>query len=130
MIRALSLFLFIIGLSAVYGGWAIVYTNVMNFPPDLLATTPFDSFVIPGLILAFVVGGTQFIAAVLLWIRHKFMYEAAAVAGFCLLIWMTTEVYIIPSHHLVQIVYLAFAVIILIVLMFLLKYYPVKQLKK
>jgi hypothetical protein len=123
-IRSYSIYLFLVGISAVYGGWAIVYTNVMNFPPDLLETTPFDSFVIPGLILAFVVGGTQFIAAYLLWVKNKFMYEAAAVAGFCLLIWMTTEVYMIPSHHPVQIVYLGFAMLTLMILMLLLKYQP------
>lgn len=124
--RLLSVFLFVIGLSALYGGYAIVYTDVMQFPPDLLTTTPFDTFVIPGLILAFIVGGTQFIAAVLLWVRHKFMYEATAVAGFCLLIWMIAEVYMIPSHHFVQVIYLGFAVSILITLMFMLKYMPLK----
>lgn len=124
--RALSLFLFIIGISAVYGGWSIVYTDVMNFPPDILETTPFDSFIIPGLILAFIVGGTQFLAAALLWARNKFMYEATAIAGFCLLIWMTTEIYIIPSHHPVQIVYLGFAMAILIILMLLLRYQPIR----
>lgn len=125
-VRMLSVYLFVIGMSAVYGGWAIVYTDAMNFPPDILETTPFDSFVIPGLILAFIVGGTQFIASVLLWIRNRYMYEATAVAGFGLLIWMTTEIFMIPSHHFIQIVYLGFAMITLISLMFLLKYKPMR----
>lgn len=125
-LRGLSLYLFIIGLSAVYGGWAIINTDVMKFPPDLLKTTPFDSFIIPGLILAFIVGGTQFVAATLLWIKNKFMYEATAVAGFGLLIWMTTEIYMIPTHHPIQIVYLGFAIMNLIILMLLLKYQPIR----
>ena len=126
VIRALAAYLFILGLSALWGAWAIVYTDAMNFPPDILETTPFNSFVIPGLILAFIVGGSQFLASFMLWFKNKYMYEATAVAGFGLLIWMITEVYMIPSHHLVQIVYLGFAITTLIVLMFLLKYRPIK----
>lgn len=63
-------------------------------------------------------------AAVLLWTRNKYMYEATAVAWFGLLIWMCTEIYMIPSHHPVRIVYLGFAMITLIYLMLLLKYKP------
>lgn len=122
--RILSGYLFILGLSAVYGGLSIIFSDVMNFPPDILETTPFDSFWIPGLLLTFVVGGTQFLAAVLLWIRNKYMYEATAVAGFGLLIWMSTEIYMIPSHHPVQIVYMGFAILTLVSVMLMLKYKP------
>jgi hypothetical protein len=125
--KIFSIYLFVIGVSAVYGGWAIVYTDVMQFPPGFLDTTPFDSFVIPGIILAFVYGGIQFLAAVLLWIKNKWMYEAAAAAGFCQLIWMVTEIYMIPDHHPIQIVYMIFAIITLIAVMLLLKYRPIKS---
>lgn len=122
--KVFSVYLFIIGISAVYGGWAIIYTDQMHFPPDLLQTTPFDSFLIPGLILAVVYGGIQFLAAGFLWIKHKYMYEAAAIAGFCQLIWMVSEIYLIPEHHFIQVVYIGFAIITLIWLMLLLKYLP------
>ena len=126
MTKILSIYLLLIGLSALYGGWAIIYTDVMDFPPGFLNSTPFRSFLIPGLILAFVVGGTQLFAAFMLWMRKRFMYEATAVAGFCLLIWMTTEIYMIPTHHPIQIVYLGLAMITLISLLFLIKYQPQK----
>lgn len=126
-LRLFSLYLFLIGISAVFGGWAIIYTDFMHFPPDLLQTTPFHSFIIPGIILAGVVGGTQFLAALLLWLNNRFMYEASALAGFCLLLWMSTEIYMIPSHHPVQIVYLGLAMITLLAVMLLLTYQPAKR---
>lgn len=122
-----SIYLLLIGISAIFGGWAIIYTHMMKFPPDLLATTPFDSYVIPGTILTLVVGGTQLIATYLLWTTHKYMYEAAAVSGFCLLIWITTEWYMIPSHHPIQIMYFGLAIATLVTVMYLLKYHPVHK---
>jgi hypothetical protein len=52
----------IIGLSAVAGGAALV-TGLLQMPLDLLATTPFTSYLIPGLILAIIVGGAGIVAA-------------------------------------------------------------------
>lgn len=125
--KALSVYLFLIGISSIFGGWMIIYTDWMHFPADLLQTTPFSSFVIPGIILAFVVGGTQLLASVLLWVKNKLRYEVTALAGFCLLIWMSTEIYMIPDHHPVQIVYLGLAMITLLTLMYLLKYHPISN---
>lgn len=122
--RIVSIYLLLIGLSAVYGGWAIYFTDTMHFPPDILSTTPFTSFLIPAMLLAFVVGGSHLIAAYLLWNKHAYRYYATAVAGFGLLIWMCTEIFMIPSHHFVQIVYLGFAMTTLLILMAFLKYYP------
>ncbi len=99
----------------------------MQFPPDILSTTPFTTFVIPGLILGFIVGGTQFLGAIMLWLNARLQYEAAALAGFTLLIWMCTEIFMIPSHHWIQIVYLVFAMITLAATMFFLKYLPIKK---
>lgn len=124
--RAFSVYLFLIGISAIYGGWAIIYTDSMQFPPDLLQTTPFDSFILPGIILTVVYGGIQLVAAYLLWTGYKFRYEAAAVAGFCQLIWMFTEVFLIPEHHWVQILYFGFAIVTFVTLLVLLKYVPEK----
>ena len=51
-------------LSAVGGGIGMVVADGLSMPKSLLANSPFTTFLLPGLILAVVVGGTQTMAAV------------------------------------------------------------------
>lgn len=126
--KVFSVYLFLLGLIAVNGGWTILTKpESIHLTTAILKNTPFTSFFIPGLILLFIVGGTQFLGAFMLWFRKQLQYEAAALAGFTLLIWTCTELYVLPSHQFIQVVYLAFAISILIAVMLLLKYLPVKR---
>lgn len=82
----------------------------------------FSSYIGPGLILALVVGGTHIAAGTLLWRQARFAMEATAVAGFGLLIWVFTELYIIRVGHWLQILYFGFAIATLLITMLLLKF--------
>ncbi len=56
-VKILSIFLLLfIGLSAIGGGGMLIYDrtgNFMKFPLDLLDQTPFNNYLIPGIILFF-----------------------------------------------------------------------------
>jgi len=53
-----------VALTAVGGGIALVAgLEGGRFPPEMLGETPFGSYVVPGLILAAVVGGSAAVAA-------------------------------------------------------------------
>ncbi len=82
----------------------------------------FPSFILPGLILGFVVGGTHLIASYLLIKNQKFSPEASAVAGFGMIIWIYTEMYIIQNPHWLQTFYFVVGIITLIATMGLFKY--------
>lgn len=60
-------------------------------PRSFLAGTPFDSYVIPGLILGLVVGGTRLAAAVGIMARWSSALVLATVAGFGMIIWTFVE---------------------------------------
>lgn len=94
-------------LSAVGGGVGLVFANGLGMPSALLAETPFPDFVIPGLILMFVVGGTQLTAAGLQWYGNRWWLVAAAVAGAGMIIWIFVEVAMLPGYSFLHTVYFA-----------------------
>ncbi|GAA0999708.1 hypothetical protein GCM10009563_25990 [Subtercola frigoramans] len=94
-------------LSAIGGGVALLATNGLGMPLSMLSAGPFSSFVGPALILLFVVGGTQTIAAVLLVRRRETGLLWSAVAGLGMIIWIFTEVGIIAGMSWLHILYFA-----------------------
>jgi len=94
-------------LSAVAGGIAILATGGLGMPISMLASGPFDSFVVPGLILLIVVGGTQAASATLLLARAESSLAWSAVAGFGMIIWIFVETGIIAGISWLQVVYFA-----------------------
>lgn len=92
-------------LSAVGGGVAALLTDGLGAPKSILDATPFRSFLFPVLILLAVVGGTQAIAAVQLIRRAPSSLFWNAVAGFGMIIWITTEVMMILGTSWLQVVY-------------------------
>ena len=67
----------------------------MPLPLSALAGSPFDTYLIPGLILFGVVGLGPLVAARLAWLRHPLAPAAAFVVGVGLLIWVAVELAII-----------------------------------
>ena len=92
-------------LSAIGGGIGMVVADGLSMPKSLLADTPFTTFTIPGLILLLVVGGTQAWAAVLLITRRESALLWSAVAGFGMLIWTISEIYLIDAFTWSQMIY-------------------------
>jgi len=66
--------------------------NVLGMHTDLLDGTWFSSFLVPGLILAVVVGGTQLLAAYGLWRREEWDMTASMATGVILMGWIVGEV--------------------------------------
>ena len=64
-------------------------------PLSALAGSPFDTYLVPGLILFGVLGLGPLVAARLAWLRHPLAPTAALVVGAGLLIWVAVEVAII-----------------------------------
>ncbi|ROR33441.1 hypothetical protein EDF63_1855 [Curtobacterium sp. JUb34] len=98
-----------VGLTAVAGGIALVVgVDAELFAPatSVLADTVFRSFVVPGLLLAVIVGGTHLLAAILAVRRSRWTVLAVAAAAFVLLVWIFVETAMIP-WSLLQAVYFA-----------------------
>ena len=78
--------------SAGGGGIGMVVADGLSMPKSLLADSPFSTYLLPGVILAVVVGGTQTLASVLLLRRAPSAFLWSAVAGFGMVIWIIAEI--------------------------------------
>ena len=91
-----------IGITAVAGGVALIVGAATSTSggaiPDAayLGGSPFTSYIVPGLVLAVVVGGTHLLAALFVGRGSPGGAAAVAVAAFGLLIWIFVQMMFIP----------------------------------
>lgn len=99
-----------VALTAVGGGIALL-TGLEGdrFPVEMLTGTPFGSYVIPGLILAGVAGGSAAVATVAMLIRPRAGGLASMLAGVVMMGWIFGEVLLLdqPSWTWIEAFYLA-----------------------
>jgi len=84
----------IVSLCAVAGGVALI-TGGIKIPIEWLAGTPFRSYVMPGSILFFAVGGSNLAAAYTILARRQSARLTSQFAGGILAIWMITQIAVI-----------------------------------
>jgi len=108
--RVLIVCLFFGASSSFAGGVLGVFLNGAGVPLAYLENTPFTSYVVPGLILAVVVGGTQISAAIGMVTRTDHSHALSAVAGFGMLIWIFVELALMSEYSWLQAVYFAVGV--------------------
>jgi hypothetical protein len=88
----------LLSIGALGGGLILIIAprgEIMPLPLSALAGSPFDTYLVPGLILFGVLGLGPLVAARLAWLRHPTAPTAAFVVGSGLLIWVAVEVAII-----------------------------------
>ncbi|MEI7615135.1 MAG: hypothetical protein WCJ54_00370 [Actinomycetota bacterium] len=112
--RIFAILLLFIGLISVVSGIVMIPTNGMGMPLSWLENTVFDSYLVPGLILALVIGGFGFAAGILLLLRRKCAIEMTASTGFALIIWIFTEIYLIKESFWLQTVMFIIGIIMLV----------------
>jgi len=94
-------------LSAIAGGIGILATGGLGMPASMLASGPFTSFTLPGIVLIVVVGGTQALATGLLIVRREAALLWTAVAGTGMLVWIFIEMMMIGGGSWLQVLYFA-----------------------
>jgi peptidoglycan/LPS O-acetylase OafA/YrhL len=85
-----------VGATGVGGGIAMA-TGVDRFPSAWLADNPFDTYLIPGIILALVVGGSAAAASVLMIKRHRRGPLLSALSGAILIGWIVGEILLLEQ---------------------------------
>lgn len=117
--------LFLFGaVSSLAGAVLAIGANGGGVPVAYLTNSPFSSYVVPGLILGVVVGGTQLAAAIALLARRRTALLFSAVAGFGMLIWIFVELAIIRQYSWLQAAYFILGGLELILVLALLGVIP------
>ncbi|WP_138417373.1 hypothetical protein [Sinomonas gamaensis] len=102
---------FLGGLVMALGSW--LGPERLGLPPEvmipnsMLAGSPFASFLVPGILLAVIVGGTHVAAVVLVIGNHRWGQLMAAAAGYSILIWIFVQMVFIPFSVLQLVYFLA-----------------------
>lgn len=106
----------LVAITAIAGGAALILgalnaelATVLSPPTAHLEGSPFSSYLVPGLLLAIVVGGTQAGAFLLGVTRSSLGLLGAATAATALLIWVFVQMMFIPFSFL-QAIYFAFGI--------------------
>jgi hypothetical protein len=92
-------------LSALGGGIGMVLADGLSMPKSMLADSPFSTFLLPGVILALVVGGTQTVASVRLLQHRQSALLWSAIAGFGMMIWIISEIGFLQTLMWAQLIY-------------------------
>jgi hypothetical protein len=87
--------------SAIAGAMELLVWPMGNpyVPLALLEHTPFTSFLIPGLLLGVVVGGTSLACAIFAWRRSIAAVDATILAGGTLTVWIVAEAALMRGVH-------------------------------
>ncbi len=91
--------------SSFAGGAMGAVFNGGPIPLSYLTGTPFDSYLVPGLILGLVVGGTQLVAAILFQTDRMPSLVWCVVAGFGMMVWIFFELAMIKQYSFLQSIY-------------------------
>jgi hypothetical protein len=98
------------GIALMLGALVPDLATVLSPPVEYLEGSAFSSYLIPGLMLAVVLGGIQAIAFVLLSRRRRSALLASAAAGYAALIWIFVQMMLIPFSFLQAVYFIAGAV--------------------
>jgi hypothetical protein len=89
-----------VGVTAIAGGILLMSgLEASRFPQSYLNGTPFHDYVLPGLILASIVGGTATTAAIAMLRRPALGARASELAGAIMAGWTVGEVLILKQPH-------------------------------
>jgi hypothetical protein len=98
------------GLALMLGALNPDLSTVITPPAEYLEGSPFSSYLVPGLMLALVLGGVHAIAFVLVLRRRPSALLATATAGYAALIWIFVQMMVIPFSFLQAVYFIAGAV--------------------
>jgi hypothetical protein len=82
-----------VGVGGMAGGFAAIKEpqNPLGAPIELLKNSPFDNFLIPGIILFTIIGLGNVISALVVWSKLRFHAYVSSVFSWALVIWIVVQ---------------------------------------
>ncbi len=111
--------LFFQGISGLLGGASLVVDptgEILSMPMSLLDESPFDSYLIPGMILLLVLGVFPLVVLYGLTQRKAWAWKGAILVSLALIIWIGVEITMIEYHSEppLQLIYGSVGIVLLI----------------
>lgn len=109
LVTGLGVLQVFIGLGAVGGGLVLVLEpsgSYLGIPLELLKSTPFSTYLVPGIVLLMVNGAGSLVGAAASFTRHRYAGETAMALGVFLVAWIMLQVYWFTGFHWLQALYL------------------------
>lgn len=133
----ISLFILhlLVAIFAFFGGWAAISRPLDPFgiSTDMLANSPFDTFLIPGLLLFIVIGFGQLAAAASMLFHSHYQAYVSFFTGGVLVIWLLVQVLMtrtIEVLHIVTTVIACIQIALSLALMFKERLFPTDYIKR
>lgn len=89
--------------------------GILNLSPALLEGTPFNDFLIPGILLTAVVGFVNLLAVFYNLQRHPDRYNWAIAGGMMMGGWIVAQMILIHTIHWLHIVYLVIGLLVILI---------------
>jgi hypothetical protein len=89
------------GISGLFGGIALIIDptgELLQMPLSMLDGSPFDTFLIPGIILFSILGIFPMIVFYGLWKRTNWAWTGALMVSAALIIWIGVEIWMVGYH--------------------------------
>lgn len=107
-----------IALTALISGLLMISNpdgSILNLPLNLLSNTPFKDFLVPGMILAGLVGGTNLLAVFFNLQRHANRYNWSIAGGFMISGWIVIQMLLINAVHWLHFIYLGAGILVILI---------------
>lgn len=88
--------------------------SILQLKPELLAGSPFSNYLVPGILLACVVGVVNVVAVFLNMMRHRQRYNAAIAGGAVIITWILVQVMMIGTIHWLHILYFSAGILVVL----------------
>jgi hypothetical protein len=99
--RILSILVGFQGLSGLAGGFGLILDptgELLGLTQDWLVNTIFDTYLIPGVILFFVLGIFPTLCYIGMWKQRAWAVTGSFLTGIALIIWIAVEIFMIGYH--------------------------------
>lgn len=106
-----------VALTAIVSGALLISDpdgTLFSMSTSLLKSTPFINFLVPGLILCFVVGGTNLMAVIRNMQTHPLRYNWSIAGAIILMGWVVVQMLLIENLHWLQFLYLGIGLMMLL----------------
>lgn len=102
---ALHLF---VGFGAMAGGWAAISQPIepLGVPMELLEHSPFEDYLIPGIILFTVIGIGNIACAVIMLLKWKYNGYSSSIISFGLMIWIIVQCIMLRTIAFLHVLFL------------------------